>query len=81
MNILEKMLIKTGNSMIEAEIKLKEKTGIDLMKMTYDAVDADEKLKKNHPGKWIVKKLAKGTVKDILAGTLGVHLFGGESSK
>lgn len=52
--------------MIEAEIKLKEKTGIDLMKTTYDAVEADEKLKKDHPGKWIVKKLTIGTIKGLL---------------
>ncbi len=66
MNIFEKALIGGINKMMDAEEKLKEKTGIDLMKMTYDSIKADEKLKKEHPGRWIAKKITIGTLKGLL---------------
>ena len=43
--------------------------------------EKDEQLRKSHPVKWAVKKLAKGTVKGVLAGTLGVNSFSGNSSE
>ena len=63
MNVLESLLLKTGNSIIETEIKLKEKTSVDWIKVTYDAIEADEKLKKNYPVKWITKRITIGTIK------------------
>lgn len=60
---------------------LKDKTGIDIEKKMIENQEKDEELRNKHPVKWAAKKLAKGTVKGILVGTLGVHLFGGESSK
>ena len=43
--------------------------------------DTEEELRKKNPTKFAAKKLAKGTAKGILAGTLGINLFDGDSSK
>lgn len=60
---------------------LKDKTGIDIEKKMVENQKKDEELREKNPTKWAAKKLAKGTVKGILAGTLGINLFGGDSSK
>ena len=60
---------------------IKEKTGIDIEKEMVESQEKDEQLHENHPVKWAVKKLATGTFKGVLAGTLGVNLFSGNSSE
>lgn len=60
---------------------LKDKTGIDIEKKMIENQEKDEELREKEPIKWAAKKLAKGTIKGILAGTIGVNLFNGNSSK
>lgn len=60
---------------------IKDKTGIDIEKKMIESQEKDEEERKNHPAKWAMKKLAKGTAKGVLAGTLGINLFSGDSSK
>lgn len=89
MNVVEKggMLLFGGiikgfvePAMTGMEI-LKDKTGIDLEKKMVESQEKEEEERENHPAKWAMKKLAKGTVKGVLAGTLGINLFSGDSSK
>lgn len=60
---------------------LKDKTGIDIEKKMVKNQEKEEEERENHPAKWALKKLVKGTAKGILAGTLGINLFSGNSSK
>ena len=54
---------------------LKDKTGIDIEKKMVESQEKEEEERENHPAKWAMKKLAKGTAKGILAGTLGISIF------
>jgi hypothetical protein len=36
------------------------------MKMTYDSIEADGILKREHPGRWVAKKISIGTLKGLL---------------
>lgn len=58
---------------------LKDKTGIDIEKKMVESQEKEEEERENHPAKWALKKLAKGTVKGVLAGTLGINLFTDDS--
>lgn len=46
-----------------------------------ESQEKEDELREKKPMKWAAKKLAKGTAKGIIAGTLGVNLFDGDSSK
>lgn len=70
MSLFDDILCKGINKMMDAEDKLKEKTGIDLMKITEDAIERDEILKKEEPVKWVLKKVTIGTVKGLLGSGL-----------
>ena len=59
---------------------LKEKTGIDIQNEMLENQEKDEELREKAPIKWAGKKLAKGAVKGIISGTIGVNLFNGNSS-
>jgi len=58
---------------------IKDKTGIDIEKKMVESQERDEKKRELHPAKWALKKLGKGTVKGIIAGTLGINLFTDDS--
>ena len=44
-----------------------------------ESQEKEEEERENHPAKWALKKLAKGTVNGVLAGTLGINLFTDDS--
>lgn len=48
---------------------IKDKTGIDIEKKMIECQEEDEEERENHPAKWNLTKLAKGTAKGVLAGT------------
>lgn len=60
---------------------LKTKTGIDIQKKMIENQEKDDELRKKAPVKWAAKKLATGTAKGIIAGTIGVNFFNSNSSK